>query len=91
MPLEEPDHVVMAEEHLRFRVELVEPLVEDHDRYEVYELDRGLLLGVDLRTLDGHQLVRDVLHDLQGHLDFQHVLNHVVVVSSDQLKDVLPR
>mmetsp|Transcript_12339 Transcript_12339/g.19164 ORF Transcript_12339/g.19164 Transcript_12339/m.19164 type:complete len:219 (+) Transcript_12339:2954-3610(+) len=84
-------HNVAVREHHLAEAELVFPLVVHQNGDEVDELDDGLLVLVNLGALDLDEFVTDVFADVEGDLVLQHVLDHLVVASLEQIQDVVSR
>ena len=59
------------------------------NRNEVDELYGSLLIVVYLCSLDLDQLVADVLSNVEHDLILKHVLDHLVILSFEELQDIV--
>lgn len=84
MSLEELHNVAMWENDFSV-AELIIALIVDEDRNEVNKLDNGLLVLIDLCTLDLDQFVAYVFTNVQSYFVLEHVLDHLVVLGAQQL------
>jgi hypothetical protein len=62
---EELKHIVVGKYNTGVVIEIIFSLVLNHHRQEVKQLNRRVLVFVDLLVLDVDQLVPDVLHYVQ--------------------------
>lgn len=66
-------------------------LVVNQYRYEVDQLNHGLLVVVYLRSLDLDEFVTYILSDVEHDLILQHVLDHLVILRLEQHQHILSR
>ena len=82
MKLHEVQDGLMIEEYSGFHVVVILPFVKHHHRDEIDKPNDSHLVLVYLSSLDGDELVTDVLSDVKFAVGFKNMSDHHVILSS---------